>query len=300
MTCLNSTLLYISSHAKHYGVTPIVTFDQPLWWKALTIQEGGPDDSDIQSIVLRLGGFHTEMSFLGSIGHVMAGTGLPELLECIYARNTVNHMMSGKAVSRAVRGHLLVSGALNAMIISKAFGIPVPHITSFQEGSEDERNIEEVSLQKSQETVTLALDQASVNETDDLSLPEVLCAARKLYEDLMDRSTILENIQNSHVMQDIDQKLTACKDAMQNQPTAKLWLQYLEMISILQTFIKAERTGNWQLHLKTIHRMLPYLAATGHHNYTRALHLYLSSMSKLQKQHPEVYQHFQNGLHIGR
>ena len=30
MTCLNSTLLYISSHAKRYGVTPIVTFDQPL------------------------------------------------------------------------------------------------------------------------------------------------------------------------------------------------------------------------------------------------------------------------------
>ena len=101
MTCVNSTLLYISSHAKRYGVTPIVTFDQPLWWKAITIQQSCPDDNEMQSIVIRLGGFHTEISFLGSIGHLMVGTGLEEeVLERIYARNTVDHMMSGKAISR--------------------------------------------------------------------------------------------------------------------------------------------------------------------------------------------------------
>lgn len=45
-----------------------------------------------------------QMSFLGSIGHLMAVSGLEELLEVVYAGNTVCHMMSGKAVSRAVRG----------------------------------------------------------------------------------------------------------------------------------------------------------------------------------------------------
>ena len=44
------------------------------------------------------------MSFLGSIDHLMAGSGLQELLETVYAGNGVKHMLSGKAVSRAIRG----------------------------------------------------------------------------------------------------------------------------------------------------------------------------------------------------
>ncbi len=67
----------------------------------------------------------------------------------------------------------------------------------------------------------------------------------------------------------------AGKEAMKNQLTARLWLQDLEMVTGLQTFIKAERTGNLQLHLKAMHSMLPYLAAAGHNNYTKSIHLYL-------------------------
>ena len=73
MTCIYSTLHYISSHARRHNVTPIVTFDQPLWLKAITVQESVPSESDIASIVLRLGGFHTMMSFLGAMGHIIAG-----------------------------------------------------------------------------------------------------------------------------------------------------------------------------------------------------------------------------------
>ncbi len=86
-----------------HGVIPIVTFDQPLWWKALMIIVSEPDRSGQRNIVLRLGGFHTEMSFLGSIGHLMAGSGLQAVLELFYASNTVVHMLSGKAIARAIR-----------------------------------------------------------------------------------------------------------------------------------------------------------------------------------------------------
>lgn len=126
MTCIYSTLLFVSKQAKRYGFTPILTFDQPLWWKALNIIQNEPSGSDLKSIVLRLGGFHIEMSFLGCIGHLMAGSGLQELLELVYAKNAVIHMLSGKAVSRAIRGHFLVDGALNAMLASKTFNVPLP------------------------------------------------------------------------------------------------------------------------------------------------------------------------------
>ena len=53
------------------------------------------------------------MSFLGCIGHLMAASGLQELLELIYAPNIV-HMLSSKSVALAVQGHLTVDAAQNS------------------------------------------------------------------------------------------------------------------------------------------------------------------------------------------
>ena len=69
------------------------------------------------------------MSFLGCIGDILAGSGLQYLLEQVYAANTVKHMLTGKAYSRAVRMHLLVAAALHTMITSVALNMP------FQYGS---------------------------------------------------------------------------------------------------------------------------------------------------------------------
>ena len=87
--------------------TPCVTFDQPLWIKALEIVV-----SMKLKTVVRLERFHTIMSFLGSIDYLMEVSGMERLFEVVYARNTVPHIMSGKVVSRALRAHLLVESAL--------------------------------------------------------------------------------------------------------------------------------------------------------------------------------------------
>ena len=125
-TCIYSTLAFVTEHARRHDVAPIVTFDQPLWWKALMIIRSEPLDSDLRRTVLRLGGFHTEMSFLGCIGHAMASSGLQELLELIYAPNAVVHMLSGKAIVRAVRAHFIVDAALNAMMLTDVLNAPLP------------------------------------------------------------------------------------------------------------------------------------------------------------------------------
>ena len=36
-TCIYSTLSFVSEHAHYHSVTPVITFDQPLWWKALDL-----------------------------------------------------------------------------------------------------------------------------------------------------------------------------------------------------------------------------------------------------------------------
>lgn len=91
----------------------MLTFDQPLYWKAKTIIVHEKEGSELKPIVLNLGGFHSVVSFLGCMGHVMEASGLKEVLELIYAENAVTQMLSGKAYARAIRGHFLVDTALS-------------------------------------------------------------------------------------------------------------------------------------------------------------------------------------------
>jgi len=57
---------------------------------------------------------------------LMAGSGLQELLELVYAPNSVEQILSGKSVARAVRAHLLVDAALNTIVLSDALNVPIP------------------------------------------------------------------------------------------------------------------------------------------------------------------------------
>ena len=118
-TCILSTLLYISNLASKHNAPPVVTFDQPLFWKASQIKDEVSDTSPVRDVVLLLGSFHTFMNLLGAIGTLMNGSGLKDIFETIYGANAVVHMMSGKAVQRAFRGHLLVSQCLTKQITAK-------------------------------------------------------------------------------------------------------------------------------------------------------------------------------------
>ena len=125
-TCVRSTLEYIVNHASRYNTTPVITFDLQLWWTAYMVIKAKPRESPLRQIILILGGFPTEMSFLGFIGSLMAGTGLKEVMFQVYAEGSVDHMLSGKAVARAVSAHLLVDSSLNTIATAQMLGIPVP------------------------------------------------------------------------------------------------------------------------------------------------------------------------------
>ena len=210
-------LCYVSSHVKKHNVTPIVTFDQPLWWKALQIQESMPEDCDLHSIVLCLGGFHTIMSFLGCIGHIMSGCGLQDLLEQIYASNAVTHMLSGKAVERAIRGHFLIDATLNAMPISKVFNIDLSAIDCLEEesplnedGSQENNNLEEEIGETRQLLKTLAV----------------------IYDNITESSLPITAVQTSPDIQKFCDILLAQKNSLLTSKNSKLWLQYMDMLDI--------------------------------------------------------------------
>ena len=247
MTCVYSTLSFICDHAKRYSVTPIVTFDQPLWWKAMIIVTNEPESSDLKSVVLRLGGLHIEMSFLGCIGHVMSGSGLKEVLELVYATNAVGHMLSGKALARAVRGHFLVDSVLNALLVNITFGSPLP-----------------ATIELDTETgVNLADKEGELNASDVQAADQDLKKVEELYKELVKDTTKAKQVGSTEVLLKVAEKLESKRVSMHNQRTATMWIQYMNMVDTLRTFIKAERTGNWNLHLQTVREMLLYFAAAG-------------------------------------
>ncbi|KYM99414.1 hypothetical protein ALC62_09846 [Cyphomyrmex costatus] len=98
-----------------------VTFDQPLYYKACEILASVNPENDpynLSSVIARLGGFHLLMSFLGSIGFIMDGSGLKEAFCEIYAENSADKALSGHAYSRAIRRNFLIQLALSNIIFS--------------------------------------------------------------------------------------------------------------------------------------------------------------------------------------
>ena len=63
-------------------------------------------NNNIHNCVLRLGGFHMCMSFLGAIGRLMQGSGISSVFEQIYAELSDGAILSGKEMSRGTRVHI--------------------------------------------------------------------------------------------------------------------------------------------------------------------------------------------------
>ena len=125
------------------------------------------------------------------------------------------------------------------------------------------------------------------------------------FQDLEAASAVLDKLLDgecpSYLSPEILKRISAeVKGTFFTLRTAKLWLQYTDMVEILYRFIKAERTGNFNLHLSVVQEMLPYFAASGHNSYTKSAYMYLQTMQSLKDDHPVVHDLFQAGYHVVR
>ena len=77
--------------------------------------------------------------------------------------------------------------------------------------------------------------------------------------------------------------------------TAQLWIMYIEMVLILKRYITAERSGDWEGHLRETENMLPYTVSSGHTKYMSCLPIYLDEMNKLPEYFPELYEELKLG-----
>ena len=110
----------------------------------------------------------------------------------------------------------------------------------------------------------------------------------------------LEEALSSNSISQLKKAKAKWVESLNDYRTAKLWLMYMKLVAILRTFIRGGRPGDWLLYLQALKEMLPYLAASGHWNYTKSLVLYLNKMEKLQDMHPHVYRKFIDGFFVLR
>lgn len=69
---------------------------------------------------------------------------------------------------------------------------------------------------------------------------------------------------------------------------AHFWLNYMDAVEVMLSFIRADRSGDWKLHLATTAAMLPVMNAYDRTNYSRWIPVYLSDMISLEHTAPEV------------
>ena len=72
----------------------VLTFDQQLYRYAVEIQWACPDLFPPSSFLIRLGGMHMLMSFIGAIGNLMTETGLADIMSSAFSG--VHKMLQGK------------------------------------------------------------------------------------------------------------------------------------------------------------------------------------------------------------
>ena len=157
-----------------------------MWIKAVAIVLAKSFD-----MVVRLGGFHSLMSFLGSLGRLMDGSGLEKLLEVVYGKNTIVHIFSGKAIARALRGHFLVDAALNIKLIEAIIS----------------------------------------HETESGALKQELTQLETLYGNLISGKATIENVEESEILKKLKDGLVSKKASLaEYSRTSKLWIQYMEYI----------------------------------------------------------------------
>ena len=79
-------------------------------------------------------------------------------------------------------------------------------------------------------------------------------------------------------------------------PQFQYWYTVLHLEILLLLFIKSLRTGNFDLYISMLHKMLPWFFATNHPNYARWLSVHLRDMCALEETVPEVAAAFKKGL----
>ena len=238
----------------------VVVFHQAIYAKAMEIKR--KHSEHFKDIIVRMGAFHTICTLLGIIGKRFQDAGLRDLCveSQVIAEGSVSEVMEGRKYNRAVRLHKLVYEALMRQVWS-----------GFQKWVA-EKHDEKTSLVDDMFSGLQSLrDNVCKSEFQKKLCENSFAEVAKLFERYM--------------------SFLRCE----NGKLSEFWVSYLDLVDILLAMKRASREGDWDLHLSSIRKLIPWYFAYDNINYARYLSSYLSEMSHLEDEHPHVFTHLMSG-----
>ena len=220
-------------HQKH----SVITFNLAIYMKAKEIQWRRPEE--FNNAVIRMGGFHIALNFLSVIGKIFQDSGIEELLieSGVYGCPKASMLLKGKSYNRGVRAHKLVLKALLRL-----------QWQAFRAWMETEQ----VELPTVYQRQCLSLINCCQRESNDVA------SLKTSFGLLCNKLPQLQQI-----------FARFCTEASQQSKLFHFWNMYIDIVLLLLRFIRAEREGSWELHLKAVAEMVPYFFAMDRINYSR-------------------------------
>jgi hypothetical protein len=244
----------------------LVTADLAIYSKAQEILWTKPSTLN-GKVTMRLGGMHHTMAFVASIGKLFADGGLVSLLT--ESEATARQMLEGKQIARAVRGIKLVMDAFYRVYFESM-------------GEWFEREGEDAALVNS-ETKAMLKDLLYAFKSNDQPLATSVC--KELNAQLY---PVLERIAKYQTV------------GRTQSATFRYWDNFLDGGQLLLRLPRAERDGDFLLHLDATSESVAWFQAAGRVNYARYTPVYVAEMKQLKTTHPDAYAHLYNGGFVVR
>ncbi|MES9880238.1 MAG: hypothetical protein ABW185_05080 [Sedimenticola sp.] len=253
-----STLLTILMHAQGINTQilgdsrrTVISLDMGLYKPAKQLQMSR---NDMDHLILRPGELHIVMAQLRTIGSYIEGSGIDLCWTeaNLYGPATVKQIIEGRHIVRGQTAHTLTLEALFSLYQDEFF-----------------RGYPEIKTQ-------------------------IIETVEKLDKAFRDDDT--ERVKSEHLQmcniicsQNVMEKMHAFDKAKSEQPLFCVMRHYMEMILQMLMFIRAVRTGNWELHLVALEMFTKYFFAHDRINYSRMIPLYLAEMKSLKTSDPDIY-----------
>jgi hypothetical protein len=238
----------------------VVVADQALYAKLTDV--AWKQKLKFESIVLMMGNFHIICNLLSIIGKLFRDAGLRDLAveSGVITEGSIDKALDGKQYNRGVRLHKLVYEALMRL----AWVGFIDWLENYH--TQDYENLGDAlgQIQCLHDSPTAANMAMVMNN-------EVCNRLLDLFQSYLDELRY------------------------RNGSLASFWMMYIDLVEILLGLLRADREGNWNLHLANIRKMIPWCFVADKINYARYLPVYYSQMMVLEDTAPQTYRYFMSG-----
>lgn len=217
-------------------------------------------ENEFDNIILFMGNFHIIKVLLSCIGKYLKHSGVESIFieTSLIGVSVTDQVLSGQNYARSVKGFTFLSEALRRLQLSEFFT------------NERIKKYENELI-----SIILLKENCETSEVDDCSF---------LLAELENSCSTLLSDFHSFIE-------TRCKESELFQ----YWNNFLILTTLMHDLIRADRTGDWKLHMSTIKKLQPIFHIMDRTNYSTWSAVYLEDMLQLESKAPEVYEQFMKG-----